>query len=71
MCGVNKHIKRFSHPQIMVKHIEECTEYCVGVYFHKFESTRPLKYTIYTNRMKLKTEQRYVTDNLGSSYSRK
>uniref|UniRef100_A0A1B0A5P0 ABC transporter domain-containing protein n=1 Tax=Glossina pallidipes TaxID=7398 RepID=A0A1B0A5P0_GLOPL len=69
MCGVNKHIKRFSHPQIMVKHIEECTEYCVGVYFHEFVSTRPLKYTIYTNRMKLKTEQRYVTDNLGSSYS--
>uniref|UniRef100_A0A1A9V1P9 ABC transporter domain-containing protein n=1 Tax=Glossina austeni TaxID=7395 RepID=A0A1A9V1P9_GLOAU len=69
ICGVNKHIKRFSHPQVMVKHIEECTEYCMGIYFHKFISTGPLKYTIYTNRMKLKTEQRYVTDNLGSSYS--
>ncbi|KAL9874746.1 phospholipid-transporting ATPase ABCA3-like isoform 2-T2 [Glossina fuscipes fuscipes] len=69
MCGVDKHIKRFSHPQIMVKHIEECKEYCVGVYFHNFTSSRPLEYTIYTNRMKLKTEQRYVTDSLGSSYS--
>lgn len=73
-CGVNMNIKSFAHRETMVKAIEECKENCVGVYFEfpsEAQQTKRIQYTIYTNRMKLPTDQQYVTDRLDATYSRK
>ncbi|XP_019894830.1 retinal-specific phospholipid-transporting ATPase ABCA4 isoform X3 [Musca domestica] len=72
-CGSPLEMKGFSHTEAMVKTIEECKDSCVGVQF-KFpiegnKTTPSLEYIIYTNRMKLHPEHRYVTDSLDSSFS--
>lgn len=72
ICGKDLNIKSFSHREIMIKTIEECKEKCEGVYFELPKSgLKSLKYTIYTNRIKLRTDLRYVTDSLDTSFSRK
>ncbi|XP_037819690.1 ATP-binding cassette sub-family A member 3 [Lucilia sericata] len=70
ICGSDLNIQTFSHRETMMKTIEECKERCEGVYF-EFPKVgeKTLKYTIYTNRMKLRTDQRYVTDSLDTSFS--
>lgn len=72
ICGNDLHIQSFSHRETLRKAVEECRERCEGVYieFPK-DNGKTLKYTIFTNRMKIRTDQRYVTDSLDASFSRK
>lgn len=73
-CGSILEMKGFTHVEAMVKTIEECKENCVGVHFQFPENgdqSKDLEYTIFTNRMKLDPKERYVTDSLDGSFSRK
>ncbi|TMW41369.1 hypothetical protein DOY81_013551 [Sarcophaga bullata] len=72
ICGSDLNIKSFSHRETMMTAIEECKERCEGVYFQlPTNGEHRINYTIYTNRIKLRTDQRYVTDTLDASFSRK
>lgn len=76
-CGTAPEIKGFTHVESMVKTVEECKKNCIGVHFRfangtgQHEKRNSIEYTIYTNRLKLPTKQRYVTDSLDASFSRK
>lgn len=72
ICGSDLNIIKFSHRETMMKTIEECKERCEGVYFEVPKAgEKTIKYTIYTNRMKIRTDRKYVTDSLDESFSRK
>ena len=72
ICGSDLNIKLFSHRETIMTAIEECKERCEGVYFElPINGGNGINYTIYTNRIKLRTDQRYVTDTLDASFSRK
>lgn len=71
ICGNSLNIKSFSHRETMMTAIEECKERCEGVYFELPSNDDKINYSIYTNRIKLRTDQKYVTDTIDGSFSRK
>lgn len=74
MCGPDVFDQGFNQLPLMIKYIQACKDECYGVYFHEDEngtsSSSIMTYTIYTNSMKLSTDQRYITDSLQPAFSR-
>lgn len=85
ICGPEVFDQGFHQLSLMIKYLEACKEDCYGVHFHvdseeavnstnegngRNTSASIMSYTIYTNHMKLDTEQRYITDSVHLSFSR-
>lgn len=82
ICGPEVFDQGFHQLSLMIKYLQACKEECYGVHFHinaddvsndvEGNSTSSIMtYTIYTNHMKLDTKQRYITDSLHLSFTRK